>query len=110
MTSTKVNAWILGVMGVLAVALGIYLITLTEATCEGEVMAAGDRCVTVSKEREVSQDRDQMLKSLHLQGHIAAGAGGLILLGAGAVVLRGRRRRRFEQDVDVAAGDWNRVA
>jgi hypothetical protein len=110
MSSAKVNGIGLAVMGVLIVAFGFFLTTLTEATCEGEVMAAGDRCVTVSDEGSVSQDRDQVLAGRHMQGYAVAGIGVLFILGAGFFVLRGRRQGRVEQDVDAAASDWNRAA
>lgn len=110
MSSTKVNGWILLVMGLLFIAFGGYLMNVTSVNCDGEPMTAGDTCTSIVAGKPVSITNEALLKERKAQGYIATGAGALFVVIAGVVVLVGKRRRRFEDRADTAATSWNRAA
>ncbi|MBV1848640.1 hypothetical protein [Catellatospora tritici] len=93
------NKYGLLIIGVLALGFGIWQLNQTEVTCDGQTMTEGDICVHTKNGRTTDENTlAEERESQQLTGKIAAGLGGVMVLGGAGWIVAGIVRGKREDE------------
>ncbi|GAA1815953.1 hypothetical protein GCM10009682_41040 [Luedemannella flava] len=85
------------ILGLIMVGAGVYLLNQDKATCGGEVMQAGDVCVTSRAGVETGESTtEETLKNQKLGGYALTGIGGVLAIAGIVRIIVGARGKDEE--------------
>ena len=94
------NRYGLLILGLIALGVGIFLMSETEVKCGSNVMKPGDVCTTTRKGVSTDRTFDEQKSSNELTAKIVTGVGGAMTLGgAGWIIVSLTRRKPAPETV-----------
>ncbi|HZM83593.1 MAG TPA: hypothetical protein VFC19_48370 [Candidatus Limnocylindrales bacterium] len=94
------NKYGLLILGIIALGVGIFLMSQTEVKCGSNVMKPGDICTTIRKGVSTDRTFDEQKSSNELTAKIVTGVGGAMTLGgAGWIIVSLTRRKPAPETV-----------
>ena len=90
------NKYGLLILGLIALGIGIFLMSQTEVKCGSEIMQPGDVCETTRKGVTTENTFDEQKSSNELSAKILTGVGGAMTLGGAGWIIVSLVRRKPE--------------